>query len=132
MRTPVIDPYAAGIVRRIFEMRAAGVKPIQIATTLNEEGVLTLFDYYYKRIGKPNPYNHSHLWSGRNLENILKNPVYIGTLAQLRTTTVSYKNHIVFLQFKQSFLYYTTETRKSQSVNLLQTKIRCNIPPFVL
>ena len=45
MRTPVIDPYAAGIVRRIFEMRAAGVKPIQIATTLNEEGVLTLFDY---------------------------------------------------------------------------------------
>lgn len=93
MRTPVIDPYAAGIVRRIFEMRAAGVKPIQIATTLNEEGVLTLFDYYYKRIGKPNPYNHSHLWSGRNLENILKNPIYIGTLAQLRTTTVSYKNH---------------------------------------
>lgn len=93
MRTPVIDPYAAGIVRRIFEMRASGVKPIQIATTLNEEGVLTPFDYYYKRIGKPNPYNHSHLWSGRNLENILKNPIYIGTLAQLRTTTVSYKNH---------------------------------------
>ena len=72
MRTPIIDPYAAGIVRRIFEMRASGVKPIQIATTLNEEGVLTPFDYYY---------------------NILKNPIYIGTLAQLRTTTVSYKNH---------------------------------------
>ncbi|MDY4413421.1 MAG: recombinase family protein [Ruminococcus sp.] len=64
-----------------------------MATVLNEEGVLTPFDYYYKRIGKPNPYNHSHLWSGRNLENILKNPIYIGTLAQLRTTTVSYKNH---------------------------------------
>ena len=93
MRTPIIDPYAAGIVRRIFEMRASGVKPLQIATTLNEEGVLTPFDYYYKRIGKPNPYNNSHLWSSRNLENILKNPIYIGTLAQLRTTTVSYKNH---------------------------------------
>lgn len=53
MRTPIIDPYAAGIVRRIFEMRASGVKPIQIATTLNEEGVLTPFGYYYKRIGKP-------------------------------------------------------------------------------
>lgn len=93
MRTPIIDPYAAGIVRRIFEMYASGMKPLQIATVLNEEGVLTPFDYYYKRIGKPNPYNHSHLWSGRNLENILKNPIYIGTLAQLRTTTVSYKNH---------------------------------------
>lgn len=93
MRTPVIDPYAAGIVRRIFEMRAQGMKPLQIATVLNDEGVPTPFDYYYQRIGKPNPYNNSHLWSSRNLDNILKNPIYIGTLAQLRTTTVSYKNH---------------------------------------
>ena len=65
-----IDPYAAGIVRRIFEMYASGMKPLQIATVLNEEGVLTPFDYYYKRIGKPNPYNHSHLWSGRNHQRI--------------------------------------------------------------
>ena len=42
MRTPVIDPYAAGIVRRIFEMYASGMKPLQIATVLNDEGVLTL------------------------------------------------------------------------------------------
>lgn len=55
MCTPIIDPYAAGIVRRIFEMYASGMKPLQIATVLNEEGVLTPFDYYYKRIGKPNP-----------------------------------------------------------------------------
>lgn len=63
-------------------MCASGMKPLQIATVLNEGGMLTPFDYHYKRIGKPNPYNHSHLWSGKNLENILKNPVYIGTLAQ--------------------------------------------------
>ncbi len=93
MRTPVIDPYAANIVLRIFQMRAQGMKPKQIATILNDEGVLTPFDYYYQRIGKPNPYHNSHLWENRNVHNILNNPIYIGTLAQLRTTTVSYKNH---------------------------------------
>ena len=93
MRTPVIDPYAANIVLRIFQMRAQGMKPKQIATVLNDEGVLTPFDYYYQRIGKPNPYHNSHLWENRNVHNILNNPIYIGTLAQLRTTTVSYKNH---------------------------------------
>ncbi len=33
------------------------------------------------------------LWSKRTIENILFNPVYIGTLVQGKTTTVSYKNH---------------------------------------
>lgn len=93
MRTPVIDPYAANIVLRIFQMRAQGMKPKQIAAILNDEGVLTPFDYYYQRIGKPSPYHNSHLWENRNVHNILNNPIYIGTLAQLRTTTVSYKNH---------------------------------------
>lgn len=93
MRTPVIDPYAANIVLRIFQMRAKGMKPKQISTILNDEGVLTPFDYYYQRIGKPSPYHNSHLWENRNVHNILNNPIYIGTLAQLRTTTVSYKNH---------------------------------------
>ena len=60
MRTPIIDPYAAGIVRRIFEMYASGMKLLQIAMVVNEEGVLTPFDYHYKRVGKPNPHN-SHI-----------------------------------------------------------------------
>ena len=63
-------------------MYASGIKLLQIATVLNEEGVLTPFDYHYKRVGKPNPYNHSHLWSARNLQKLLRNPVYIGALAQ--------------------------------------------------
>ncbi len=33
------------------------------------------------------------LWSKSTIENILFNPVYIGTLVQGKTTTVSYKNH---------------------------------------
>lgn len=35
----------------------------------------------------------THLWSKECINKILKNPIYIGTLAQQRRPTVSYKNH---------------------------------------
>ena len=91
--TPIIDPYAAAIVRRIFEMRAKGFNPKRIADILNAEGISTPSDYLYQRLGKPNPHNTSHLWGNINVQRILKNPIYLGKLAQLRTTSVSYKNH---------------------------------------
>ena len=91
--TPIIDPYAAAIVRRIFEMRAKGFNPKKIADILNAEHIPTPSDYQYQRLGKPNPHNTSHLWGNINVQRILKNPIYLGKLAQLRTTSVSYKNH---------------------------------------
>ena len=91
--TPIIDPYAAAIVRRIFEMRAKGFNPKRIADILNAEHIPTPSDYQYQRLGKPNPHNTSHLWGNINVQRILKNPIYLGKLAQLRTTSVSYKNH---------------------------------------
>jgi DNA invertase Pin-like site-specific DNA recombinase len=92
-RTPVIDPYAATVVRRIFEMRAQGFNPKKIADILNAEKIAIPSDYQYQRLGRPNPHNTSHLWGNINVKRILNNPIYIGTLAQLRTTSVSYKNH---------------------------------------
>lgn len=91
--TPVIDPYSSEIVRRIFEMRAAGFNVRKIADTLNSEHILVPSDYYYHTIGKPNPYHTAHLWGVSAVKRILRNPIYLGHLVQLRTTTVSYKNH---------------------------------------
>lgn len=91
--TPVVDPYSSEIVRRIFEMRAAGYSIKKIAKHLNDEHILVPSDYYYQSIGKVNPYQTAHLWSAGTVKRILNNPVYIGKLVQLRTTTVSYKNH---------------------------------------
>ena len=91
--TPVIDPYAAPIVQRIFEMRAKGYNPKKIADILNAEGIPTPSDYLYQRLGKPNPHNTSHLWGNINVKRILNNPIYIGQLAQQRSSPVSYKNH---------------------------------------
>lgn len=90
---PVIDPDAAPIVRDIFEMRASGISPHHIADKLNEDGVPIPSDYYYAKLGKPNPRRTRHMWCGESVRQILHNYTYLGHLVQLRTTTVSYKNH---------------------------------------
>lgn len=91
--TPVIAPYAAGVVRRIFEMRASGDNVTKIADALNSENILPPQDYKYSQIGKENPQFSHHLWSPTAVKRVLANPIYIGQLSQLRSTTVSYKNH---------------------------------------
>ena len=92
---PVIDPDAAPIIRNIFEMRASGISPHHIADKLNEDGVPIPSDYYYAKLGKPNPRRTRHLWSPETVRQILHNYTYLGHLVQLRTRTVSYKNHKV-------------------------------------
>ena len=92
--TPVIDEPAAKVVRRIFELRATGITPTQIAKILNAEGVPIPSDYRAQRLGKPNPYKNTfHYLSHVAVRNILGNPIYIGHLAQQKFTTVSFKNH---------------------------------------
>ena len=70
-RTPVIDPYAAPIVRRIFEMRASGESMRNIADVLNSEHIPTPMDYQYKRIGKNDPHDYTHIWASSNVKLIL-------------------------------------------------------------
>ena len=92
--TPIIDEPAAQVVRRIFELRATGITPTQIAKKLNADGVPIPSDYRAQRLGKPNPYKNTfHYWSHVAVRNILGNPIYIGHLAQQKFTTVSFKNH---------------------------------------
>lgn len=92
---PVIDSEAAPIVRNIFEMRASGISPHHIADKLNEDGVPIPSDYYYVKLSKPNPRRTRHMWSPETVRQILHNYTYLGHLVQLRTRTVSYKNHKV-------------------------------------
>ena len=90
---PVVDEPAAKVVRRIFEMRSQGISPRHIADKFNEEKIPIPSDYYYAKLGKPNPRRTNHLWCTERITAICKNPTYLGHLAQMRTTTVSYKNH---------------------------------------
>ena len=92
---PIVDEPAASVVRHIFEMRSQGISPRHIANTLNEEKVPIPSDYYYAKLGKPNPRHTTHLWSAERIRAIVQNPIYLGNLYLLKTTTVSYKNHKV-------------------------------------
>ena len=93
--TPVIDPEAAEVVRRIFTLRSQGMTIRHIADILNEDHITCPSDYKFGKIGKANPLFTRHLWGCTAVRNILSNPIYIGNLAQQRSTNVSYKNHKV-------------------------------------
>ena len=101
---PVIDSEAAPIVRNIFEMRASGISPHHIADKLNEDGVPIPSDYYYVKLGKPNPRRTRHMWSPETVRQILHNYTYLGHLVQLRTRTVSYKNHKVIKNAEEDMI----------------------------
>lgn len=102
--TPIIDPEAAAVVKRIFDMRAKGITMAHIAEILNAENIPSPSEYYYGKIGKPNRKSVTNLWCRTSVRRILKNPIYIGTMAQLRTTTVSYKNHKVIRKNKEDWI----------------------------
>ena len=92
-RTPVIDEYAAGVVRRIFEMYALGITPRKICATLIKEGVQSPAVYAYTQKGlKPSP-NIMGFWSPVTIREMLQNIIYLGHLPQLCVSTISYKNH---------------------------------------
>lgn len=90
----VPDSYAAGVVQGIFAKKLAGMSASGIAKILNKNGVLSPSEYKVKCGEK---YNRSFkgagqsIWSAKTVGRILKNVVYIGTLAQGKRTTVSHK-----------------------------------------
>ena len=93
--TLIINPETAPVVERIFEMRSRGCTYRKISDTLNSEGVLTPTDYRYQKSGKENIRNNAHVWNSENVKSLVHNQAYLGRLVQLRTTTVSHKNHKV-------------------------------------
>jgi len=88
----VIDEYAAGIVRRIYDMRLAGTAYGQIAAALNREGI-TSPRVYWSQINGKDSCKAAQLWTYATVKTILHNEVYKGTLVMNHTGTRSYKDH---------------------------------------
>ena len=91
--TPVVDPEAAEIVKRIFTLRSQGMSPRAIGDQLNAENIPIPSDYRCQKKGIVNTKYTRHLWTQVQIRQILDNPIYLGKLAMLRVTQVSYKNH---------------------------------------
>ena len=94
----VIDPVAADTVRRMFRWRLEGMSPGAIADALNSMGVACPLDH--KRASgsrQANPFKvyERSRWDATQVARLLANEVYMGTLAQGRRHTVSWRVHRV-------------------------------------
>ena len=90
----VVDDCAASVIRDMFRWKLEGISAADIADKLNEAGILTPLDYKMHqgmRYNTPFRTKADSVWSANMVLRILQNPIYIGTLAQGRVTTPSYK-----------------------------------------
>lgn len=90
----VIDPYAAGIVRWIYEMRLQKLSYGAIVGTLNAKGILSPSAYSIEVNGKATTVpSRQGKWNKDSLNIMFQNPAYRGDTANGKKTAVSYKNH---------------------------------------
>lgn len=80
-----IDPYAAAVVRRIFDMFIGGYGKVCIAKLLNEEGILCPSEYKKQKgynYTNTNKLDSTFYWTYPTVNKILKNEMYTGTMVQ--------------------------------------------------
>lgn len=82
-----IDPPAAAVVQRVFDLFESGVGKIKIAKVFNEEGLPCPSEY--KRLVGLGYHNGQRLeetayWTYSTIDRILKNEMYIGNMVQSR------------------------------------------------
>jgi DNA invertase Pin-like site-specific DNA recombinase len=91
----IIDPYAAGIVKRIFDMRLQKVSYRAIARKLNADGIISCSGYYAQNRGIENKHTRISQWSSQTVKMVLENPVYCGDVVNGKKSSASYKNQKV-------------------------------------
>jgi len=89
----IVDGETAGIVKRIFELAVEGCGAHKIATLFRKEQVPSPSWWlhsrrekdYSKRFEKP---ENKYVWSHTVIQNIIKNPLYLGHTIMCKTETV--------------------------------------------
>lgn len=92
------DPNTAPIVKFIFKLAEEGKNSPYIANILNDKGYLPLGKY--KKLK-----NCTHnKWSGKDINRILSNQMYVGDMVQNKSTTASYKSDKKISNPKQNWI----------------------------
>jgi len=86
-----VDEETAPIVKRIFHMYLGGDGISKIAHILNDEGVICPTEYKQKTTNYKGTVIKK-LWNHCTVRTILKNPTYMGCLAQNKYKKVNYKS----------------------------------------
>lgn len=93
----VVDAVSGGVVREIFSMAANGALPVEIARTLNARAVPPPAVYRCMTHDglDVNRYSRRKEWTSTAVSKMLRNPVYLGHMAQGKTTKVSFKSRMM-------------------------------------
>ena len=92
----LIDNAVSPIVQEIFRLAEEGSSPSEIAITLNVDKIMTPAMYRCCRRPylKLDDYSNRKEWTSSMICKMLRNIVYLGHIAQGKTTKVSFKSHI--------------------------------------
>ena len=117
-RTLVIDEEVASNVVRMFEMYVSGINPKRIAEIFNLEGITSPEQYAFDKHGFKGQNSAYRLWTHTTVRRMLNNMEYIGHMPQLRTASVSYKNHKKYVKDESEWVivYNTHEPIISQEL----------------
>lgn len=77
-----VDQQVSDIVKRIFLMAGDKKSYKLIAQTLNKEGIATIKEYRGHK-------SKTNLWTPKSISGIVNNPVYVGTLVNNKSETIS-------------------------------------------
>lgn len=88
----IVDEYAAGVVKRIFGMRAEGMGYNTITKILNDETIPPPRLYYYQRQNRKPQANCQKDWQIHMIKRLLEDEQYLGHTITGKTRTTSYRN----------------------------------------
>lgn len=103
----VIDEETAPIVKEIFDMALVGKRPTDIATHLNNKGILTPIMYRCKKYNlslESYPKYTNMRWTSATISKILRSVAYIGHTAQRKTTKISFKSKVTVANPKTDWI----------------------------
>lgn len=92
----VVDRQSGQVVKRIFRMAAEGAPPTEIARSLNERGIPPPAVYRCMTHDglEVSAYSKRQEWTSATIAKMLRNVVYLGHIAQGKTTKVSFKSQL--------------------------------------
>lgn len=103
----IVDKEVSGIVKRIFECKAAGMGNGAIAKMLNGEGIASPMRYRYEKgLTKNERYAHG-LWNDSTIAAVILNPAYIGDMEQGTQKEAMYMGIKKFKPEKSERIYVT-------------------------
>ena len=90
----IIDPEAAAVVKRMFELYASGTGIRKISAIFEQEQIYSPAVYEFKRTGKKGKHPNlaePYLWVKNSIRGMLSNPVYCGDTVNFQTYSKSNK-----------------------------------------